>query len=100
MPPVASRFKILRYLRCQLVLLPEIPIGSVIIWDNASFHQSEKLETLIEESGSHLLFLPAYSPDLNPIERFWSALKARIRRLLTDALSLDDAIDQAFKMAQ
>jgi transposase len=68
MPSVASRFKILRYLRCQLVLLPEIPIGSVIIWDNASFHQSGKLETLIEEGGSRLLFLPAYSPDLNPIE--------------------------------
>jgi transposase len=51
---------------------------------------------LIEAAGC---FLPPYSPDLNPIERFWSALKARIRRLLTDALSLDDAIDQAFKMA-
>ena len=55
---------------------------------------------LIESAGCRLLFLPPYSPDLNPIERFWSALKARIRRLLTDALSLDEAIDQAFKMAQ
>ena len=82
------------------VLLPSIKLGSVIIWDNASFHKSEKLQNLIEAGGSHLLFLPAYSPDLNPIERFWSALKARIRRLLIDALSLDDAIDQAFKMAQ
>ena len=71
-----------------------------VIWDNASFHQSWEIQQLIESAGCRLLFLPPYSPDLNPIERFWSALKARIRRLLTDALSLDEAIDQAFKMAQ
>jgi transposase len=69
--------------------------------DNASFHNSWEIQQLIESAGCRLLFLPPYSrPDLNPIERFWSALKARIRRLLTDALSLDEAIDQAFKMAQ
>jgi transposase len=56
------------------VLLPEIPLGSVIIWDNASFHKSEKLQQLIEAAGSQLLFLPAYSPDLNPIEGWWAVL--------------------------
>jgi transposase InsO family protein len=81
-------------------LLPSLTAGMTVIWDNASFHKSWEIQQLIESAGCRLLFLPPYSPDLNPIERFWSALKARIRRLLTDALSLDDAIDQAFKMAQ
>ncbi|MCS6267384.1 MAG: IS630 family transposase [Vampirovibrio sp.] len=81
-------------------LLPSLTAGMTVIGDNASFHKSWEIQQLIESAGCRLLFLPPYSPDLNPIERFWSALKARIRRLLTDTLSLDEAIDQAFKMAQ
>lgn len=63
------------------VLLPELQPGMTVIWDNASFHQSPEFKTLIESVGCRLLFLPPYSPDLNPIEQWWSALKARIRRL-------------------
>jgi transposase len=65
----------------QQVLIPELQPGMVVIWDNASFHLSSKFKTLIEAAGCTLLFLPPYSPDLNPIEQWWSALKARIRRL-------------------
>jgi transposase len=63
------------------VLLPVLSPGQTVIWDNASFHQSPRLRELIEAVGCRLIYLPAYSPDLNPIEQWWSALKARIRRL-------------------
>jgi hypothetical protein len=52
----------------EQVLLPELPPGSVIVLDNARFHQSPTTQRLVEAAGCQLLFLPAYSPDLNPIE--------------------------------
>jgi len=57
------------------VLIPELRPGQVLILDNASFHKSLETKRLIEESGCHLLFLPPYSPDLNPIEKCWANLK-------------------------
>ena len=49
-------------------LLPELGKGYVIVMDNATFHKSEKTKELIKNDGSELLFLPPYSPDLNPVE--------------------------------
>ncbi|MDM8565450.1 transposase [Candidatus Halobeggiatoa sp. HSG11] len=49
-------------------LLPAVKLGQIIIMDNASFHKSIETESLIGEAGCYLLFLPAYSPELNPIE--------------------------------
>jgi transposase len=63
------------------VLLPVLSPGQTVIWDNASFHQSSRLRELIESAGCRLIPLPTYSPDLSPIEQWWSALKARIRRV-------------------
>ena len=60
-------------------LLPKAPTDSVIVMDNASFHQREDMIKAIEDHGSTALFLPAYSPDLNPIEKKWAQAKA-IRR--------------------
>ncbi|MEM6590917.1 MAG: transposase, partial [Cyanobacteria bacterium P01_C01_bin.73] len=48
-------------------LLPALPYGSVIICDNASFHKGGRIEALIQQAGCSLLYLPPYSPDLNPI---------------------------------
>jgi transposase len=61
------------------MLLPSLPPNSTLIWDNASFHKSHELRELIEQAGHTMLFLPAYSPDLNPIEHKWHELKQRLR---------------------
>lgn len=53
---------------------------SVLVMDNASFHHSGRLETMCSEAGVKLVYLPPYSPDLNPIEEFFPELKAFIRR--------------------
>ena len=53
---------------------------SVIIMDNASFHRTERVEQLCHDAGVKLLYLPPYSPDLNPIEEFFAELKAFIKR--------------------
>ena len=68
-----------------MVLLPALRKGNVIVMDNASFHHSADLRGLVEAAEGELLFLPAYSPDLNPIEHIWAVLKTSIRRSLQDA---------------
>ena len=63
-------------------LLPEIPKGTTIVMDNAAFHKSQKTKEFIEKAGCYLLFLPTYSPDLNPIEHCWHTVKSRLRPLI------------------
>jgi transposase len=79
-------------------LLPVLKPGQIVILDNATFHKSEKTRELIEKSKCSLLFLPPYSPDLNPIESFWAILKNRITHNLKTFPSLSMAIDAAFKL--
>ena len=69
----------------EKVLLPALPKGSVIVLDNASFHKSPSTQKLVADAGCELLFLPTYSPDLNPIEHLWARLKAALRRLLPES---------------
>ena len=60
----------------------------VVIMDNASFeqarclrgHKSDKIRVSIENCGAELLYLPKYSPDLNPIEKCWFPLKTKIKK--------------------
>lgn len=61
------------------VLCPTLRQGDVVIMDNLSPHKSEPTLSLIVEAGAQILFLPAYSPDLNPIEKMWSKVKACLR---------------------
>jgi transposase len=54
--------------------------NSVLVIDNASFHRSERIEQMCHAAGVKLLYLPPYSPDLNPIKEFFAELKAFIKR--------------------
>ena len=63
------------------VLLPQLTVGDVVILDNLSSHRRASIRTLIESAGAQLLFLPPYSPDLNPIEKAFSKLKSLLRKV-------------------
>lgn len=65
----------------EQVLIKQLKPGQIYIIDNARFHKTNKIITLIESVGCSVLFLPPYSPDLNPIENFWSKVKRFIRRI-------------------
>ncbi|MDE5556279.1 MAG: transposase [Ruminococcus sp.] len=60
--------------------------------DNASFHSKKKLYEICKKYGVNLIFLPPYSPELNPIEKYWYILKQKIKSSLRMNISLDDAI--------
>lgn len=78
-------------------LLPNLPKEAVIVMDNASFHRKKKLYDLTQKTGVRLIFLPPYSPELNPIEHVWSWLKRHLRKTLSHFSSFDDAICSAFQ---
>ena len=67
------------YVETQLV--PALNPGDVVILDNLSSHKSAKAKQIMEEAGCWFMFLPAYSPDLNPIEMAFPKLKAHLRRI-------------------
>lgn len=62
------------------VLVPVLEPGMVLVIDNASFHKSKRITDLIESAKCSVLFLPPYTPEFNPIENHWSAIKTAIRR--------------------
>jgi transposase len=75
-------------------LVPALRRGDVVVWDNLKAHYCEGVSEAIEEVGAHVVFLPPYSPELNPIEHTWSKLKGLLRReeartLRTLALALE-----------
>jgi transposase len=64
----------------ERVLAPSLRAGQVVVMDNLSAHKGERVRELIEERGAKLLYLPAYSPNLNPIEEALAKVKALLRR--------------------
>jgi transposase len=62
-------------------LVPELKPGDIVIWDNLSVHGDIRLRSAIEHREATLIFLPPYSPDLNPIEQAWSKAKGILREL-------------------
>ena len=63
----------------QRVLVPTLRPDDIVVMDNLSPHKSDPTLALITQAGAHVLFLPAYSPDLNPIEMMWSKIKNLLR---------------------
>lgn len=61
------------------VLVPTLQPGDLVVMDNLSPHKSDPTLALILNAGARVLFLPAYSPDLNPIEKMWSKVKGLLR---------------------
>jgi transposase len=71
--------------------LNNVQTGRAIIMDRASFHRKKRLEEICGKADVHLLFLPAYSPDFNPIEKDW----ANMKRALRDTAPLCDLLQTA-----
>ena len=63
----------------RAVLVPALRLGDLVVMDNLSPHKSDQTLALIVNAGAQVLFLPAYSPDLNPIEKMWSKVKGLLR---------------------
>jgi len=80
----------------ETILLRSIPRYSVIVLDNATFHRKTKLRELAECSECDVFFLPPYSPDFNPIEKYWAWLKNKLRNILPAYDCFDDALIDCF----
>jgi transposase len=82
----------------QEVLSPKLQAGDVVILDNLSAHKVRGIRELVEARGAQLLYLPPYSPDLNPIELAWSKFKQYLRAAKArTAEALDRAITEALQ---
>ena len=63
----------------RAVLGPTLRPGDIVVMDNLTPHKNEETLALITQAGAHACFLPAYSPDFNPIEKMWSKVKNHLR---------------------
>jgi transposase len=80
----------------EQILLPTLKAGDIVVLDNLSAHKNQEVRDSIESVGAELWFLPPYSPDLNPIEKMWSKIKAILRMLKARTeKALIDAIAKA-----
>lgn len=64
----------------EQVLVPELSPGDIVVMDNLGSHKGEAVRKAIRTAGARLVFLPPYSPDLNPIEQVFAKLKALLRK--------------------
>jgi len=80
-------------------LLKEVKPEYVIVLDNATFHKKSVLANLARLHGCEVLFLPPYSPDLNPIEKKWAWIKRKQREILPSHQTFDAAVQTAFQVS-
>ena len=70
--------------------------GDIVIMDNMRSHHVKKVAEILQKAKMQLLYLPPYSPDLNPIEKMWSKMKASMRKMkIRDSTFLPDAVKKA-----
>jgi transposase len=82
---------------CEQVLAPTLEPGDIVIMDNLSVHKNLEARAAIKAAGAQVWDLPPYSPDLNPIEKMWSKVKALLRKeKARDPETLYHAIANAF----
>lgn len=77
-------------------LVPTLRPGQVVVMDNLGAHHATGVRAMIEEAGARVLYLPPYSPDLNPIESCWSKVKNILRSLGARSI---EALELAVKVA-
>ncbi len=77
-------------------LLPQLWVGAVVVIDNLPAHNVEEVESLIKSVGASVLYLSSYSPEVNPIEHWWSHLKAFLRLFSPATVS---GVDRLIKIA-
>jgi transposase len=75
----------------QQCLVPSLRPGQIVVMDNLASHKIAGVREAIEGAGCDLWYLPAYSPDLNPIEKLWSKVKSWLRRMA--AKTFDTVVD-------
>ena len=81
----------------QEVLVPQLWAEAVVIMDNLNLHTTDEVREAIEATGATLIFLPTYSPELSPIELFWSKVKSILRSLAPRTKEeLHTAVTKAF----
>ena len=85
-------------------LVPTLSKGDIVVMDNLSSHKGPRVEQLIKAAGAELRYLPPYSPDMNPIEKAYSKLKAFLRKIaertVAGLLIALDACADIFKPAE
>jgi len=69
------------FVYAKVVLAPKLKRGDVVVMDNLRAHKMTRVIEVIQSTGAEVWFLPPYSPDLNPIEKMWSKIKAYLRKI-------------------
>ena len=80
------------------MFLNEVEENKAIVMDNATFHYKSRLYELCKNANKNLklVFFPPYSPDLNPIEKYWSTLKKKLKKISKNNNKLEESIYQLF----
>lgn len=84
----------------EQILSPNLRPKQVVILDNASVHKDEELYDIVAQYDCQLIYLPPYSPDLNPIEKFWANFKRNLRKIIKRFNNFLDAISFAMQITQ
>lgn len=77
------------------ILMPELDGNETIILDNFASHKTKAVKNIMHKSSCKIMFLPPYSPDLNPIEMAWNVIKVSMRKM--NKLIIDNKICKAMK---
>lgn len=80
----------------EQMLVRKLRPGDIVVLDNVGAHKPDRIRALVEAAGARLLFLPPYSPDLNPIELGWSKLKSALKDF---GARTRDGLDHAIRRA-